>query len=274
MPNRVPFTHHPLRKRACKSTTGLERLDAKRSGTWICELEVLTPLCINSTEFRMQRKEWNGEAALPASSLRGMIRNVAEVLGAGCGRFYGAPDLPESLRPCDENGACLVCRVFGFVRPSFTWQSKVRISDTRRAKVTWSGYNLNRRSLDFEQYDEDPAVAVKKGWGVFPSFRPGYLPKGDVGCIEPGARFQFRVDYANLDDEEYSVFRFATTLSSAERGVSLTHKLGFAKAIGLGSCRVRIAMPKEPRPSTPELDYYLDQPGIADFMRLRTLSDA
>ena len=277
MPSHVPFTEQALRKQPCSATSGWERRDAKTSGIWACELETLTPLCINSREFQQQRGDWKDQAALPASSLRGMIRNVAEVLGAGCGRFYGAPDLPSALRPCDERGACLVCRVFGFVHANFSWQSRVRITDTKRAKVAWTTHNLNRRTVDFDYYDEDPAVARREGWAVFPSFEPGPLPSGnpsrDVGCIAPGARFPFRVEYTNLDDEEYAVLRFAVTLSHAGRGLDLTHKLGFAKALGLGSCRVRILLPKDPRPMGAEIDYYLSQPGLADFARLRTLAN-
>ena len=63
------------------------------SGEIVCELEVITPLCVadgsetdESDETRRTKPFFrlNGEPCIPASSLKGMIRSVAEALTDSC----------------------------------------------------------------------------------------------------------------------------------------------------------------------------------------------
>src|SRR5258708_39690985 len=109
MSETVAFTTQDLSRRPCMEEQGHERRARKGSGIWACELATLTPLCIQSYFSKLGDGD---PAVLPATSLRGMVRNMAEILGAGCTRFH--PDsgrLGARLAPCSDRDACLVCRV-------------------------------------------------------------------------------------------------------------------------------------------------------------------
>ncbi len=239
MHQRAPFTTEKLTLKSLTAETGLERFDKALSGRWKCRLSVVTPLCIK-TSFEQQRR-WKIERPfIPATSIRGMIRNTAQILGAGCGRLYG-PDweVPRHLAPCSPPNACVVCRIFGFaekvekVEKQDTWQSKVRFFDALTLEKTeWVLLNTDDRS---GWGGGEPVVAA--GWALFPHLKEN-LPRGSTPCIEKGSIFEFDVEYLNLDAEELAVLRLAITLKSA--GPPLVHKIGFAKSLGLGSCLISI----------------------------------
>jgi hypothetical protein len=260
---RIPFTKRDLSRLPCDEEPGQERRDLKHSGAWNCSLEVLTPLSIKS----YFDKQHGGMAFLPGSSLRGMVRNVAEVIGGGCARFYEG-QTPRNLEACTKANACLSCRVFGFVQPHSqdTWAGKVRFSDTRPAKVGWKALNLGR---------ERPPEACGDGWMLFPHTVPGALPEvqrptaSTVWAVDQGAVFRFRVEYLNLDEEELAVFKFALTLSHEK--IRLCHKLGFAKSLGMGACRISI--PKDASSSTEaKIRPYLDDAPFRAFKSFRSIA--
>jgi hypothetical protein len=163
-----------------------------------------------------------------------MVRNAAEILGAGCGRLYsGGRELPVELSPCKDTGTCVVCRVFGFVDGKTTWQSRVRFSDaTSVGEVRWQRLDAEARS---GRGGSDPER--EQGWAVF-VHRDEEPSSGRVPCVAPGAKFRFGVEFAGLDETEYAVFRLALTLHAGQH--RLVHKLGFAKSLGFGSCEVVI----------------------------------
>ncbi len=252
----VPFTTAKLHTADVEhDEAGHDRRETSQSGVWTCDAEAITPVCIRSAFDKLSDRD---PAFLPGSSLRGMVRNMAEMLGAGCARYYRG-NKPRNLEDCTPERACLVCRVFGFVHKDYAWTGKVRFSDSDRAKVNWVKYHAPR--------DREPAAAGS-GWVIFRHERPDLAP-GPLRCANRGAKWRFRVEYLNLDAEEYAVFRFALTL---ERGpMQLAHKLGYAKSLGLGSVRIAIRNPGA-APEAAKLDYYLDQPAFARIKELRSTS--
>jgi hypothetical protein len=200
-------------------------------------------------------------AVLPGSSLRGMVRNVCEVLGAGCACYYEGGRTPQDLAKCDESNACLVCRIFGFVEGSFAWAGKVRFQDTAPQRVRWT-----RLSVPVQR----PPQEDGPGWILFRHEEPSLGP-GPTRCVERNQQFRFLVDYTNLDPEELAVFRFALTLTHELRGIDLCHKLGYAKALGLGSCKIAIAQGKTPlAPIGPEIDPCLGDPAFEVLRKVRS----
>ena len=55
---------------------------------------------------------------------------------------------------------------------------------------------------------------------------------------QPGSTFSFQVDIKNLSKEEFGNLLFALCLDYS--GKNFLHKIGKCKAVGLGSCRIRL----------------------------------
>jgi len=250
MSKTVPFTTLELPRQSCAKEAGVERRSRRGSGIWSCELVTLAPLCIQSSFARLSDAD---AAVIPASSLRGMVRNMAEMLGAGCGRFHSDGEwLPDRLKPCSEESACLVCRVFGFVEGDFAVAGKVRFVDATSPRPHWEKYAIPTTQRD----PHDGAQGG--GWILFPRRPPAKLAPGPVRCLAAGQRIAFRVEYLNLDEEEYAVFKYALTLE--HEGTKLCHMLGYAKALGLGACTITVLRDKSDPPG-PAIEKYLTQPG-------------
>jgi hypothetical protein len=250
MSETIPFPTDPLSRKPCEEAAGLDYArPGLFSGTWRCVLVNESPLCIR-TAFR-----GGGTASIPGASLRGLVRNTAEMLGAGCARYWDK-GRSDDLRACTRENACVVCRVFGFVETGedFAWTGRVRFSNSERVKVTWV-----RRDMPAHQR---PAHDDKRdGWVVYPAV-PCSDQSGPVICAAEGSRFPFSVDYFNLDVEEYAVLKFALTLRHGE--MHLFHMLGYGKALGFGACRIEI--PKDTSPDIgSEIDRYLAGEPFLDF---------
>jgi hypothetical protein len=255
MSETVPFTRRPLARRACADEPGHDRRPRQNSGVWSCTLKTLTPLCLRASFSTLGDSD---TAFLPGSSLRGMVRNVVEILGAGCLRFYEDGSRPADLETCNRQGACPACRLFGFVEGDFGWAGKVRFGDSRPARVAWEKYRLPRERPPHNQ-------SGGPGWILFPHGSPRLEP-GPVRCVAANQSFIFRVEYLNLDAEEYALLKFALTLRHKE--FDLCHKLGYGKALGLGACTVMINNDKSAEIG-PEIDAYLGEPGFQVFARHR-----
>jgi hypothetical protein len=165
--NFVPFAA-PLAREPMATAPNHERFRSDlHSGTLHCTLETLSMLCIRPY-FEAQP----AEPYLPASSLKGMARSMAQTLGAGCASLFadntkdpkhkGAvtdwklhgrrgpepqprprvlPDL-SGFEPCTQTAACLVCRVFGYAPGKNAeqddslsgWAGKVRFHDSEKVR--------------------------------------------------------------------------------------------------------------------------------------------
>jgi len=191
-----------------------------------------------------------------------MVRNVAEMMGAGCVRFYSGGGWGRNLEECAADNACLVCRIFGFTKHDYSWAGKVRFSDTGRVAVNWTAYEVSTTRPILDKSNGE-------GWIVFPhSAPPAATGRGSTWFARAPVAFPFRVEYLNLDPEEYAVFRFALTLSHAK--FQLCHKLGYAKSLGFGACRITIANDPSP-PIGPEIEAYLADAPFQYLEKLRSL---
>jgi len=248
----IPFAADELDRRSCATEPGHEVQNAPgtRSGVWECTLRTLKPLSIKAVFEKLAPK---GMAYIPGSSIRGMVRNVAEMLGAGCGRYYqDGDDLPSNLKVCDSGGACQVCRIFGFTEGEYSWTSKVRVSDTTRVNTPWIKLGVpNQRE----------ALADNgRGWRTFRSYGVRAGGGSSVRCVGMGVEFKFTVNYSNLSDDQFDLLLFALTLRDGEE--QLVHKLGYGKSLDLGACLVSVT--GDPRPG-PGIDKYLNRREYRDF---------
>lgn len=272
-----------------RGPSGHERFYTDRqSGTLVCELEAITPLCIRA-HFKALRGR-NGEPWLPGSSLRGLIRTTMQMLGAGCAGLQfpdkkdkeaekdgAGPLVLAGLEPCTKEEACLVCRLFGYSvqGEKAGWAALVRFHDSKPARV-WEGrwVRMNdrvatvpgRRARWQDQgtghtaFYFPVAARTPAGWKVYRHAK--YVLEAEPefasdDCVDKDTVFEFQVQYENLTPEELGLFKFAITLAhecpehSGDKAIGLAHKFGYGKSAGMGSCRIRIV---EDKPVTPWLD--------------------
>lgn len=95
------------------------------SGTLQCSLVTVTKLCLKTNFQSLAQRD---EAPyIPGSSIKGMVRNVMQVLGEGCaGRQFADKKMEEveqvnkfklnlgHMEPCTPQSACMTCQLFGY----------------------------------------------------------------------------------------------------------------------------------------------------------------
>jgi len=279
---RHPYNFVPLAETLVRQAPGShERFEAERhSGKLVCQLETLAPLSIKTHfEALKDARPASEEPWIPGSSLKGMVRNVLEMLGLGCGRYFEArgsrlpPDL-GALRPCLEGDACLVCGLFGYTgekarsgpeeeqeEKAHGWAGKLRFRDAHLLSPMPGGawkepeagmgqlmsHGPRHTAFYYPERLTNPRSRKPAGWKLYLHSRHCVWPGGRTNCrawAREGCKFRVAVDYDSLTDEEMAALRFGLTLShrcEAHRfDVSLCHKLGYGKPLGMGSCRVTL----------------------------------
>jgi hypothetical protein len=193
----------------------------------------------------------NGAPVIPGSSLKGVIRSVAEAVANSCVTFFERSTgygLPDGFYPCTDVGKlCITCRLFGFQSSAGSFQGKVNISDAKAR----SGY----KNLDCITLTE--LSGPKPRHAAFYALSPGsnriagrkfyFHHKPDAplltsqeqthrnSSVKPieNAVFDFKVSFTNLAEDEYTLLLYSLFL---EDGVC--HKIGYGKPAGLGSGRI------------------------------------
>ena len=264
----VPHYHH--------------RLDGLAGRVW-CELKALTPLFVGDGTGTGQkqfvrhvvRNEAGGrhgsQPYLPATSLKGAIRSLAEIIGNAAVPFREASvDRQHQLAMARCNSSLdVVARTFGYLDGSNAFAGLVRFSDAELAEpfapVQWPAYPVtvgqpkrshqsfyprnNRRKLYHHRVN---AAALTPP-------HPDIRQTARVTPAPPGTRFRFTVDFENLREKELDLLVYCLVLeeqstvelsaaavgpASDQAGVTLSgplrHKLGGAKPHGAGSVHLRI----------------------------------
>ena len=261
----VPHYHH--------------RLDGLAGRIW-CELEALTPLFVGDGKGQfvshIVRNAAGGRRGgpqpyLPATSLKGAIRSLAEIIGNAAVPFREASvDRQHRLAMARRDSSLdVVARMFGYLDGSSAFAGLVRFSDAELAKpfapVQWRAYDVavgrpkpshqsfysrtNRRKLYHHRVKADRLTTP----------HPGITQTARVTPAPPGTRFRFTVDFENLREKELDLLVYCLVLeeestvelsaaalgrASDQAGVTLSgplrHKLGGAKPHGAGSVHLRI----------------------------------
>jgi CRISPR/Cas system CSM-associated protein Csm3 (group 7 of RAMP superfamily) len=226
-----------------------------------------------------------GNPVIPASSLRGALRGVAEAASRSCvfvfdGRYERgatARDLnmlvPTSYRHCQRPEAlCPACVLFGTAQQQMWSPAIVRSGMAARpfgppsavdsTPPFWSGcvaISDAEGVVDGVVIAEPTTVATtfppKPHHDVFYLFnghlagRKFYFHQPDgpqpapirtpenrtISPVLPGSRFRFTVDYNFLSDESLRLLLYSLVLEP-----DCGHKIGYGKALGLGSAQVTI----------------------------------
>jgi len=206
----------------------------------------------------------HGEYIIPGSSLKGMLRCLVETLGNGCltlfdGRYergqvnYGR-DVPQSFQKCGDNtNLCIACRTFGMLkeRTEGVFLGKVNIGDATVDADRIYEYErpiytkpLMEPKPHHESFYLDEARQHITGRKYYFHHSRDVEPLTENGLIYFGGkpanrfilpldydtRFHFRIDFTNLEADEFAALLLAIVLEQDMR-----HKIGYAKPLGLGS---------------------------------------
>ncbi len=241
------------------------------SGRFWCELEALTPFIVGDGHGVFVEHSHNFRPYIPATSLKGAIRSLAEVIGNAAVPFSNVSvDSQHALTRARNNSKLdTVARTFGYLDRGNVFAGLIRFSD---AEITEEPLPPNR----WPKYDvavgqprpSHTAFYPGKNQRKFYHHRPGAtqliaphagIKTTNVQPAPPGTRFSFTVNFANLRNPELNLLLYclmleeqvAVTLSPAALGRDeaegsvtldgpLRHKMGGAKPHGAGSVRIRI----------------------------------
>lgn len=242
------------------------------SGAMRCRLTAIKPIFIPYAQvtggpqrFMTGRYQGQDLPLIPGSSLKGVIRSVAEAVSLSCiglsgelfdrggtnPRYQGKASL---FLTCDRISVlCPACRLFGMVSSQSHFLGKVSLSDARTENGKYR-YGPQMILLPLMEpkprhtafYQPSGIVAGRKFYfhhagapktAAQPTgFTKTVIPlEGLDASGQPQTVFEFDVTFANLTDEEYSFLIFALILTDDMR-----HKIGGGKPLGMGTAKIEV----------------------------------
>jgi len=246
---------------------GHEKFNGK-SGIITCELVAETPIFIPSTfdgdiikqnnrrimkEFCYRAPGHPKTKIIPGSSLKGVIRSVAEAVANSClsqfAEIYGnnanyANYITDDFRPCsDINNLCITCRMFGMLSSQTVFKGKINFEEAT-IQGEYQELDITLPFLATPKphhgafYIVNERIAGRKFYYHSTQIITAQSNASHSSAIKPlatGATFIFNVDFENLTDEEYKLLLYSLVLEEDMR-----HKIGMGKPVGLGSVKISI----------------------------------
>ena len=229
------------------------------SGTLACRLTARTHLFIAKSEGQTRSQNQhqrlqlmragNRKPLLPGTSLKGVIRSVAESLSGSCLTLTSAKEYstPKDFQRCRPKELCPACRIFGGMKDGDPFLGKINISDAVAegeaiVEDLTLGSLMQPKPHHRAWYGDPQQQGVMRGRKFYyhhprsarTTTRRDKFNK-TVEAVKPGAVFGFSVDYANLTDDELSLLIFALVLKP-----EMCHKIGMGKPVGLGSAKIEM----------------------------------
>jgi hypothetical protein len=254
-----PYDFVPLAEPAQTETVGHERLHGQgyNSGRLTYQLRALSPVFVASGIYALRGEDLaythepvvracyrvDGQAAIPGSSLKGVVRSVLEAVSPSCVSITRIqadliPFVPRERwkqreQGCKPERACPACSIFGMMGR----MSKVTFGDARLVKGAVRLYRLpalygprTRPLADI--YLKDGQV---KGRKFYHHGRPAQdEDQPPVEAIKRGSLLRGELQFENLSDAELGLLIFSLSLDA-----SFALKLGGGKPSCLGSLRVQ-----------------------------------
>lgn len=234
------------------------------SGTLTCQLTARTHLFTAAPHSERGGGHQNlkcvrgkgGQPLIPGSSLKGVVRSVAEALSGSCLTLptrldYGnnvSYTLPKVFERCDsKDQLCPACRIFGAMSRGGTFLGKINIGDALgESAVMIEHLTLGslmqpkpRHSVWYEDPQQPGVMRGRKFYHHRPQRARTTTQRGKfnktVEAVKPGTVFAFSVDYANLEADELALLIFALVLEP-----EMCHKVGMGKPVGLGSAKIEL----------------------------------
>ncbi len=204
----------------------------------------------------------NNGKIIPGSSIKGMIRNMAEIVGGGCismsgslyprGKYgYRHAQEPKAFSPCNNiQKLCVTCRMFGFIERSNNWKGMIQIGEgvwqgtgnappVQRFNVIVGTPKPDHHSF----YTRDNKVRGRKAYYHHPdnmlistaarNAHYGAKQTLAVSAVRKDQSYDFSVHHQGLNQQEYALLLYSLFL---EEG--LAHKFGWGKPMGFGSVKI------------------------------------
>lgn len=262
-----PYRFIPIRDEITRRAPATHERFIGKSGTIHCTLENLTLLFLgNQNQFPKSK----GRAVIPGSSLKGVLRSLAETVGGGCfvtnpkGQGDHYRSLPDKYKACDNaQKLCITCRLFGMMERGAgarMHMGQVGISDAllpegqhpqvQPVEILLMGPKPRHASFYLTPATAMPDYRARKFYFHQPRGIENVTPipqgvrramAGDIktiSALRSGHVFSFAVDFYNLSEEELQLLVYVLALEErveVDVGPERTHLHGpLRHKIGLG----------------------------------------
>lgn len=207
------------------------------------EIRALTPIHVSQDSYEMNDKsiiykeffKINDQYAIPGTSIKGMIRNLAEMTSNSCILVTNEMKkyMPRFKKlPCGKNEHCIICDIFG----AMGRKSKIKVSDFKYEEGSGKRSILCLPDLKSPKFND---IYVKdgnlKGYKIYHHGLESIVKSGNSNfqCFLKNSAFKGFVIYENLDEKELQLLCYSLGLSE-----SFNHKIGYGKPAYYGSIEV------------------------------------
>lgn len=237
----IPYRFVPARDSIQRQAplTG-ERFAANAStGELQCLLTNLTPLFIGRETVGSNKQfiTRDGKPVIPGTSLKGLFRSLAELVGGGCMVVKGKKwDVDDSQMECtNSRSLCITCRMFGMMERrthARVLKGKISISDgilvRGDGKLRQAAVYLGSPKTSHTAFYRTPDTGEVDGrqrkfyfhqpCQVDALRHPSTAREGDLWTIDAlpkGHTFKFTVQFQNLTDVELALLLYAIALEES-----------------------------------------------------------
>lgn len=217
--------------------------NANLKGKIQLKIKVLNELHISKGIYNMNSKgdlyteffKNDNKYVIPGTSVKGMIRNVAEMVSNSCISFSmkESKELPKYKKMSCQDKYCIVCDIFGAMGKS----SKIKVSDFTYIENTGKSIVIGMPQLRTPKIVESyKDKGILKGYKIYNHGIESILKKGSNNseCFTKGSEFQGTILYDGLDEEELNLLCYSLGINN-----NFNHKLGYGKPAYYGSIEVR-----------------------------------
>lgn len=198
--------------------------------------------CILTTQSRITTKSFLEASGgrIYGSSLKGMIRSVAEAIAQAC-YTLGGSKCPQPDR------LCICCRVFGWLGAGNVQMGRLQISDAIRQDAHWREPGvkyIERQALSSPKAGRHPQFYPSDGRKFYYHHDPTKPQQkiaqtgetdNEILIAKANQEFPFTVDFADLTGSELGLLLYALQLED-----EWYHKFGKAKPLGFGTVKIAI----------------------------------
>jgi len=205
------------------------------------KIKTLTPIHISFGEHSINDNKYiykpfvriNDKIAIPGTSMKGMVRSIAEALSYSCltpSSNFDRKRLPNKSHDKDDN--CIICDMFGKMNK----KSKIQFNDCylTKGRIELLGLpsSFGPRPNTQAYLDENGKY---KGYKFYRHGILGIQQKGDIlyEYVLENAEFEGNVRFERLTEEQLQLLCFSLGLSG-----EIQPKVGFGKAYYYGSISI------------------------------------
>ena len=221
------------------------------TGEFQITLKTLSPVIICSCKDQSRplqgRRHREERYFIPGTTLKGMLRDIYEIIDGGCLCLTLQSNLRTSAEKkygeCERNNyLCPSCRVFGMLHDGVVYKGNVSPGDLIGPVAqgirgeTKLDVTVGRPKSSHEAfYRIEGKLRGRKGYYHQEKPVQGSLQTKSVYPLSAETIFQGKVSFNNLTLREATLLYYSLVL---EEG--LAHKIGFGKAAGLGSAIIQV----------------------------------